>query len=189
LYIRRDTGQLLPLQQTMPQGFSAFTVGAPHMSLPVHPFPLPHRQTGVDPLVSHHSPYAQQAPPQQGLFTQVAHDALVLAAQTWPAVPAAPPLPAVPPPCPPTAPPVPVVPPVALEPPLPPVLDASMLFEVDPHPLPSRIRKASEKRASGFMSDHPSRRKTISKSSIAGVHAETHMTFPAAEIIPHCPWP
>jgi len=102
--------------------------------------------------VSHHSPYAQQAPPQQGLFTQVAHDVLVLAAQTWPMAPAAPPLPVVPPPCPPTAPPVPVLPPVAFAPPLPPVLAASLLLEVDPHPIPSRSRNAIEKRASGFMS-------------------------------------
>src|SRR3954452_13987802 len=67
------------------------------------------------------------------------------------APPAAPPPPVPPePPAPPAAPPA--VPPVGLEPPLPPLLDASLLQEVDPHALPSRSNRASAKWASVFIS-------------------------------------
>jgi hypothetical protein len=61
LNIRRDAGQLSPEQQMIPQGVAALIVGAPHMSLPVQPLPSPHRQTGVAPLGSQHSPRAHHA--------------------------------------------------------------------------------------------------------------------------------
>jgi len=89
---RRQTGQLLPEQQTMPHGLFASTVGAAHRLLPVHAAFEPQRQTEVDPLVSHHSPLPQQVLPQQAVSSQIVLQPLpTFGLHRCPAAPAEPP--------------------------------------------------------------------------------------------------
>jgi len=67
------------------------------LSLPVQAEPVPQRQIGVVPLVSHHSPAAQQLVPQQMPDVQDVQ----FGAHEWPTVPPPPvvqPPPVVPPP-------------------------------------------------------------------------------------------
>jgi hypothetical protein len=59
------------MQQTTPQGLFVSTTGVLHVLPSVHALPLPQRQTGVAPLVSHHSPVLQHVLPQQAVNSQI----------------------------------------------------------------------------------------------------------------------